>query len=349
MARVNRNRPIKVLIIDDSATMRGLMGHALERDPDLEVVGFAGDAYGAREAIKTLDPDVVTLDIEMPGMDGLTFLGKLMRLRPIPVVVVTSKTEHAEQIEVAALELGAAHCLFKPAGVAGTSLFEALPQKVKQAVEQDTKQAPASRDVVTDGEFDPRKVILLGASTGGVDALVSVLRFFPKTCPPVVIVQHMPEKFIPLFAQRLDSVCAPEVCIEQGGGRLEPGTVRIAAAGQHIRLGRNDPMVCMREDGQPVNGFRPSVDVLFQSAAERLGRRSVAALMTGMGRDGAKGLLAIRQAGGKTFAQDEATSVVYGMPRVAREMGAVDHPLPLHKISDALLDACRTSAVRKAS
>ncbi|MEM9838437.1 MAG: chemotaxis response regulator protein-glutamate methylesterase [Pseudomonadota bacterium] len=349
MSGVARKKPIRVLIIDDSATMRGLMGHALERDADLEVVGFAGDAYGAREAIKTLDPDVVTLDIEMPGMDGLTFLGKLMRLRPLPVVVVTSKTEHAEQIEIAALELGAAHCLFKPAGVAGTSLFKDLPQKVKQAAAEGGTSPQAPEPNVDQSSFDPRKAIFLGASTGGVDALISVLRNFPERCPPVVIVQHMPQKFLPLFAQRLNGSCAANVVVGRGGERLEIGKIIVAGAGQHLRLGRKDPMVCMAEDGPPVNGFRPSVDVLFESAAEGFGKRAVGGLLTGMGRDGAKGLLAIRNAGGLTIAQDEATSVVYGMPRMAVEMQAVDKTLPLPKIADALLGACAAAQIQQAS
>lgn len=344
-----QGRPIRVLVIDDSATMRGLMAHALEKDPELEVVGYAGDAYGAREAIKTLDPDVVTLDIEMPRMDGLTFLEKLMRLRPLPVVVVTSKTDAAEAIEVEALKLGAAHCLFKPAGMSGASLFGALPQKVKEAVAQGTQQAPEDRDSAGEEQFDPRRIITLGASTGGVDALVSVLRLFPKACPPVIIVQHMPERFIPLFAQRLNAVCAPSVHIATSGTRLEPGRILIAAAGSHVRLGRKDPFVCMVEDSPAVNGFKPSVDVLFHSAASALGKRAVAGLLTGMGRDGAAGLLAIRRAGGATLAQDEATSVVYGMPRVALEMKAVDRATPLPKIAGVLLDACRAGAVSQAS
>lgn len=349
MANGERKGPIRVLIIDDSATMRALMARALERDPDLEVVGYAGDAYGAREAIKTLDPDVVTLDIEMPRMDGLTFLERLMRLRPLPVVVVTSKTDAAEDIEVSALRLGAAHCLFKPAGMAGASLFDALPDKVKEAVEQGTAQAPAGRETGSTAGFDERKVIAVGASTGGVDALVSVLRQFPRTCPPTLIVQHMPEKFIPLFAQRLNSVCAPSVHIARAGMKLEPGRIIIAPAGQHLRLGRRDATICMLENTPAVNGFKPSVDVLFRSVAEAVGRHTVAALLTGMGRDGAQGLLAIRKAGGDTVAQDEATSVVYGMPRVAWEIGAASQRLPLDKIAPALLDPCRKSAMRDAS
>ncbi|GGY39287.1 protein-glutamate methylesterase/protein-glutamine glutaminase [Parvularcula lutaonensis] len=340
---------IRVLIIDDSATMRGLMAHALQKDPGIEVVGYAGDAYGAREAIKTLNPDVVTLDIEMPRMDGLTFLEKLMRLRPLPVVVVTSKTESAEEIEVSALKLGAAHCLFKPAGAAGASLFDALPGKIREAVQQGAEEAPSDRDSSVGSEINPKKRIFLGASTGGVDALVSVLRSFPRNCPPTMIVQHMPKKFIPLFAQRLNTLCAPTVQIARGGTKIEPGRILIAPAGEHMRLSRRDPDICILEDRPPVNGFRPSVDVLFKSAAEVVGKHCVAALLTGMGRDGADGLLSIRMAGGVTLAQDEETSVVWGMPRVAYELGAVDRPLPLRKIAASLLDPCRTPALRDAS
>ncbi|NRA30167.1 MAG: chemotaxis-specific protein-glutamate methyltransferase CheB [Parvularculaceae bacterium] len=328
--------------------MRGLMAHVINSDPDLEVIGYAGDAYGAREAIKTLDPDVVTLDIEMPRMDGLTFLEKLMRLRPLPVVVVTSKTDNAQEIEYSALSLGAAHCLFKPSGMSGIDLFDALPQKIKEAVDEGTKSVPQDRED-SEGEFDPRKLIVLGASTGGVDALISVLRLFPDDCPPVAIVQHMPEKFISLFVQRLNGVCAPSVSIARSGDRLERGRILVAAAGAHLRLSRKDPYVCMIDDGPAQNGFCPSVDVLFNSAAEHLGKRVVGGLLTGMGRDGAKGLKAIRDAGGATVAQDEATSVVYGMPRMAHECGAVDMTTPLPEISNILLSACRTLAAKRAS
>ncbi len=342
-------KPIRVLIIDDSATMRGLMDHAVSKDPDLEVVGYAADAYGAREAIKTLDPDVVTLDINMPRMDGLTFLEKLMRLRPIPVVVVTSQTESAEQIEGQALELGAAHCLFKPAGMTGASLFSALPGKLKDAVAwgADGKAKPSATG--PEEKFESSKMILLGASTGGVDALVAVLRTFPKNCPPTLIVQHMPPKFIDLFSHRLNSVCSPSVHIASHGSKPEAGRVLIAPAGQHMRLVDQGGLVCELEDTPPVNGFKPSVDVLFESGVELRGSKIVAALLTGMGRDGAKGLLQVREAGGFTVAQDEATSVVWGMPRVAYELGAVDTPMPLDDIAPAILDACRPKAAAKAS
>ncbi|MEM6748668.1 MAG: chemotaxis response regulator protein-glutamate methylesterase [Pseudomonadota bacterium] len=348
MADAGQKRPIRVLIIDDSATMRGLMDHALSKDPELEVIGYAADAYGAREAIKTLDPDVVTLDINMPRMDGLTFLEKLMRLRPIPVVVVTSQTEDAEQIEGEALQLGAAHCLFKPAGMTGASLFSALPEKLKDAVAwgADGKSKPSAAGA--EDKFESSKMILLGASTGGVDALVAVLRTFPKNCPPTLIVQHMPPKFIELFTHRLNSVCAPSVHIASHGSKPEAGRVLIAPAGQHMRLVDRGSMVCELEDTPPVNGFKPSVDVLFESGVELKGPRIVAALLTGMGRDGAKGLLQVKQAGGFTAAQDEETSVVWGMPRVAFELGAVDVPIPLNEIAPAVLGACRAKTASKA-
>ncbi|MCQ8184570.1 chemotaxis-specific protein-glutamate methyltransferase CheB [Parvularcula maris] len=340
-------RPVRVLIIDDSATMRALMAHALSKHDDIEVVGYAGDAYGAREAIKTLNPDVATLDIEMPGMDGLTFLEKVMRLRPLPVVVVTSKTENAEAIEQQALGLGAAHCLFKPAGASGLALFEALPQKIKDAAAstdefggQSCQQEPL---------FRPKKRIFLGASTGGVDALVSVLRQFPKNCPPTLVVQHMPEKFVKLFAQRLSSVCSARVLVAYSGAKIEPGRILIAPGDAHLRVSRKSPDIAMVEDRPPVNGFRPSVDVLFHSAADAFGSSAVAALLTGMGRDGAEGLLAIKKSGGSTVAQDEATSVVYGMPRMALELGAVERPIALGKIADAVLDPCRQSRLKNAS
>ncbi|MEM7741287.1 MAG: chemotaxis response regulator protein-glutamate methylesterase [Pseudomonadota bacterium] len=349
MEETGRKQTIRVLIIDDSATMRGLMDHALSKDPDLEVVGYAADAYGAREAIKTLDPDVVTLDINMPRMDGLTFLEKLMRLRPIPVVVVTSQTEDAEHIEGQALELGAAHCLFKPAGRTGAALFSALPSKLKDAVAMGTGSSAKSADAGCEHKFDSSKLILLGASTGGVDALVAVLRTFPKNCPPTLVVQHMPPKFIDLFTHRLNTVCTPSVHIASHGSKPEAGRVLIAPAGQHMRLVGRDTLMCELEDSPPVNGFKPSVDVLFESGVELRGAKVVAALLTGMGRDGAKGLLQVKEAGGFTAAQDEATSVVWGMPRVAFELGAVETPLPLDDIAPAVLDACRAKTVAKAS
>lgn len=348
MATESPKRPIRVLIIDDSATMRGLMAHALQKDPDLEVVGYAGDAYGAREAIKKLDPDVVTLDIEMPRMDGLTFLEKLMRLNPIPAVVVTSKTESMEEIEYSALQLGAAHCLFKPQGASGAALFAALPQKIKDAVEQGIGPKPKKRGGNTQ-QFDGRRAIFFGASTGGVDALVSVLKNFPRNCPPTMIVQHMPEKFIQLFAQRLNSVCEPDVKVAQPGMRIAPGTILIGPAGIHLRLSSKDSNLVVLEDTPPVHGFRPSVDILFKSAAEMFGKHAVGALLTGMGRDGAEGLLALRNVGAVTVAQDEKSSVVYGMPRVAFEMGAIDTPLPLDEIANAVLEPCRPQQLRNAS
>jgi two-component system chemotaxis response regulator CheB len=340
-------KPVRVLIIDDSATMRALMAHALSKHDDIEVVGYAGDAYGAREAIKTLNPDVATLDIEMPGMDGLTFLEKVMRLRPLPVVVVTSKTENAHAVEVEALRLGASHCLFKPAGVAGLSLFEALPQKIKDAAA--TEAGGGADEASAEVDFRPKKRIVLGASTGGVDALVSVLRHFPRNCPPTLVVQHMPEKFVKIFAQRLGSVCAASVGVAHSGATIEPGRVLLAPGSAHLRISRKNPGVVIVEDTAPVNGFRPSVDVLFHSAAEVFGASTTAALLTGMGRDGAQGLLAIRNASGFTVAQDEATSVVWGMPRMALEMGAVDKTHPIDEIAATVLNACRQPAMSSAS
>jgi two-component system chemotaxis response regulator CheB len=239
--------------------------------------------------------------------------------------------------------------MFKPAGMNASSLFDALPERIRDAVARGTNAAPGVKAKLDEENFDERKIICLGASTGGVDALVTVLRLFPRNCPPTLIVQHMPHKFIPLFAQRLNTVCPPSVAVATTGAEIRPGRVLVAPAGQHLRLSRRNPGVCMVEDRPAVNGFKPSVDVLFHSAADIMGEATVAALLTGMGRDGADGLLAIRRSGGVTFAQDEATSVVWGMPRVAAEIGAVDRPLPLGKIAGAVLNACRAAAVQKSA
>ena len=340
---------VGVLVVDDSATMRGLIAAALKRDPDIEVLGFANDPIEAREQIKKLNPDVVTLDIEMPKMNGLEFLEKIMRLRPTPVVMVSTLTQAGADVTLEALELGAVDCVGKPVGgVTAAEAFGELTLKVKAAAKARVKPysgptAPAERD----RDYRASDVILaIGSSTGGVEALMTILATFPETCPPTVVTQHMPATFTKSFAARLDRISGATVTEARDGDRLQQGHVYIAPGGdQHMEvLSASHPVIRLRA-GEPVNGHRPSVDVLFDSVA-KLNRHAVGVILTGMGRDGAKGLLAMRQAGGRTLGQDEATSVVYGMPKASFELGAVERQLPLHRLSTAILDLCADPAAR---
>lgn len=341
----------RVLVVDDSATMRGLITSVLSSDPSIEVVGQAGDAMEARAAIKQLDPDVVTLDIEMPNMNGLEFLEKIMTLRPMPVIMVSTLTHRGAQATLAALETGAFDCIGKPAP-GDTAPFAGLIETVKAAARSQrhkhrTAPAPAIEASKSAAfQYTPsRKIIAIGASTGGVEALIQVLSKFPENCPPTVITQHMPAAFTKSFAQRLDRVCKPRVKEAEDGDRLEIGRVYLAPGGeQHLEIGNANAPSCRLVDREPVNGHRPSVDVLFNSVASLAGGRSVGVILTGMGRDGARGLLAMRQAGATTIGQNENTSVVYGMPRVAYELGAVATQLPLNDIGEEIL---RSTTTRK--
>ncbi|MGC1301029.1 MAG: chemotaxis response regulator protein-glutamate methylesterase [Caulobacteraceae bacterium] len=339
---MNRTR---VLIVDDSATMRSLIAAVLRRDPELEVIGQAADPLEARQAIKTLDPDVITLDVEMPNMNGLDFLEKIMRLRPMPVVMVSTLTARGAEATLEALELGAVDCVAKPS-TAGMHAFDDLADKVKAAArakvrplgDAPPRQAPM-RDFTSNGS-----VLALGSSTGGVEALIAILSHFPANCPPTVITQHMPATFTKSFADRLNRLCAPEVREATEGALLNPGHVYIAPGGEaHLEIGGSDQLRCRVRPGEPVNGHRPSVDVLFSSVARTVGARAVGVILTGMGRDGARGLLAMREAGARTLGQDEPSSIVYGMPKVAFEIGAVERQLPLDRMAAEIL---RTASVR---
>lgn len=334
---------IGVLVVDDSATMRGLIGAALKRDPEIEVLGFANDPLEAREQIKKLNPDVVTLDVEMPKMNGLEFLEKIMRLRPTPVVMVSTLTQAGADVTLAALELGAVDCIGKPVGgVTAQEAFAELTVKVKAAARARVKPyagpvAPAERD----GNYKASDCVLaIGSSTGGVEALMTILANFPASCPPTVITQHMPATFTKSFAARLDKISGAHVTEAKDGDRLLPGHVYVAPGGdQHMEVaGVSQPVVRLRA-GEPVNGHRPSVDVLFESVA-KLNRPSVGVILTGMGRDGAAGLLTMRKSGARTLGQDESSSVVYGMPRVAFEMGAVERQYGLSRMGPAILNLC---------
>jgi two-component system, chemotaxis family, protein-glutamate methylesterase/glutaminase len=343
----------RVLVVDDSATMRGLITAVLNSDPDVNVVGQASDALEARDAIKRLNPDVVTLDIEMPNMNGLEFLDKIMRLRPMPVIMVSTITHRGAEASLAALEIGAFDCVGKPAP-GDPRPFGDLADKVKAAARSRRQFVPSAdngamrmaKQPATVGDFRAgRKIIAIGSSTGGVEALIAVLQKFPVNCPPTVITQHMPSTFTKSFAERLHRLCAPVVEEATDGARLEVGKIYLAPGGErHLMVTNASAPCCRLVERDPVNGHRPSVDVLFDSVAELAGRNAVGVILTGMGRDGAAGLLKMRYAGAKTLGQDEKTCVVYGMPRVAFELGAVETQLPLSLIGEEIL---KITAARK--
>jgi two-component system chemotaxis response regulator CheB len=340
--------PARVLVVDDSATMRGLITAVLSSDPDVSVIGQAGDALEAREAIKKLNPDVLTLDIEMPNMNGLEFLDKIMRLRPMPVIMVSTLTHRGADATLAALEIGAFDCVGKPQP-GDARPFADLAEKVKAAARAQRRQyiqpAPVTPPPAVADFRVGRKIVAIGSSTGGVEALIAVLQKFPANCPPTVITQHMPPTFTKSFADRLNRLCAPVVQEATDGARLEIGKIYLAPGGErHLQVVNAHAPCCRLIEQDPVNGHRPSVDVLFDSVAELAGRNAVGVILTGMGRDGAAGLLKMRHAGARTLGQNEKTCVVYGMPRVAHELGAVEQQLPLNAIGEEIL---KMTAARK--
>lgn len=344
---------VRVLVVDDSALVRRILSDALSKHDDIEVVGTATDPYVARERIVQLRPDVITLDIEMPRMDGLSFLSKLMKHFPIPVVVVSSLTQENSETALRALALGAVDVIAKPgSSLAAADIVDELAQAVRTASHarvvkraEPTDTAPVfTRPAIATIE-STHKLIALGASTGGTQALERVLRSFPVDAPATVIVQHMPEHFTASFAKRLDTVCAMSVREAKDGDYLAPGLALVAPGGKHLIVQASGARWVARvKDGPKVHHQRPAVDVTFQSVARAAGRNAVAALLTGMGADGAKGMLAMREAGAYTVAQDEASCVVYGMPREAVKLGAAVEVLPLDHVADALLHAVRTPA-----
>jgi two-component system chemotaxis response regulator CheB len=324
---------IKVLIVDDSALIRSVMSEIVNLQPDMEVVGVAPDPLVARELIKKTNPDVLTLDVEMPKMDGLDFLEKLMRLRPMPVLMVSSLTERGSEITMRALELGAVDFVTKPKISIQTGMreyTELITDKLRAAsrarIKPRSVQAgaaapvlPQLRSPLTSSE----KLIIIGASTGGTEAIREFLMQMPSDCPGILIAQHMPEGFTSSFAKRLDSLCKISVREAVGGERVLPGHAYIAPGHSHLLLARSGANYMTRiEQSEPVNRHRPSVDVLFRSAAESAGKNAVGVILTGMGKDGAAGMLEMKNAGAHTFAQDEATCVVFGMPREAIALGA---------------------------
>ena len=344
--------PVRVLVVDDSAVMRQLLTTLLSADPEIEVVGSAPDPHVARERIKELNPDVVTLDVEMPRMDGLTFLRKIMTLRPTPVVMVSTLTQAGAEVTLEALEIGAVDFIAKPThdlANARDGLAVELQTKVKVAARTRVglrRAAAAERPVRaqrTRGGVE--KIVMVGASTGGVEALKALLMGLPADCPPTLITQHMPPRFTAAFAERLNRECPMKVSEATHDEPIEHGHVYIAPGAHHLQLGRRGPRhVCLLSDAPPVSGHRPSVDVLFHSAAQVAGAAAVGVILTGMGKDGADGMLAMRKAGAVTLGQDEDSSLIYGMPRVAFERGAVMRQYPLSHMADAILDACETGA-----
>lgn len=340
---------IRVLVVDDSATMRGLIAATLASEPGIEVVGQAQDPLQAREAIKALDPDVVTLDVEMPNMNGLDFLERLMRLRPTPVVMVSTLTARGAEASLHALELGAVDCVAKPSSDGGAG-FRRLAETVKAAASARLRASRAAPNPPNTGDYAPDgRLLAIGSSTGGVEALMTLIERMPRNCPPTVITQHMPATFTHSFAQRMDRVCAARVSEAVDGDPIEAGRIYLApGGGQHLLVDGKSKLRCRLVESDPVNGHRPSVDVLFASVARAAGGRSVGAILTGMGRDGAAGLLAMRHAGAETLGQDEATCVVYGMPKAAFEIGAVERQLPLERLAQHILNTTNANRSGKA-
>ncbi|WP_206861711.1 protein-glutamate methylesterase/protein-glutamine glutaminase [Lysobacter changpingensis] len=338
--------PIRVLVVDDSALVRQLMTQLLEADPGIQVVGSAADPYIARDKIKQLEPDVLTLDVEMPRMDGLTFLRNLMRLRPMPVVMVSTLTERGAQVTLDALALGAVDFIAKPKLDVARGLTEyagLLIEKVKQAAK--ARVVPPSPARVAEASAMPavayrttHRLIAIGASTGGTEAIREVLSQMPADAPATVIAQHIPGAFSAPFADRLDRHSRMTVIHVERDQELLPGHAYVAPGGRHLRVFRSGARWhCRLGDDDPVRRHRPSVDALFDSVAEHVGANASAALLTGMGDDGARGLLALRKAGAATIAQDEASSVVWGMPGAAVALGAAQETVPLSLVAQKLL------------
>jgi two-component system chemotaxis response regulator CheB len=338
-------RKHRVLIVDDSASMRHLIASVLLDTDDIEVVGQAADALEAREAIKKLNPDVVTLDVEMPKMNGIEFLEKLMRLRPTPVIMVSNFTSSGGDLTVKALAMGAVDCIGKPQP-GDKALFAGLTDKIRVAADVRFRP-PAAHDKLDPGRragepdtgYKPDgSIVAMGSSAGGVEALSAVLEGFPKNCPPILITQHMPEMFTKSLAARLDRLCDAHVSEAVDGAPLDIGHIYVAPGGAaHLTISGVGPYRCRLVKSDLVSGHRPSVDVLFQSVAKVIGKGAVGVILSGMGRDGADGLLAMRKAGARTIGQDATSSFIYGMPRTAHEAGGVERQLPLKKIGSEIL------------
>jgi two-component system, chemotaxis family, protein-glutamate methylesterase/glutaminase len=351
-------RPIRVLIVDDSALVRSLLTDILKADRGIEVVGCAGDAHVAREKIKQLNPDVLTLDVEMPKMDGITFLRNLMRLRPMPVVMVSSLTERGADVTLDALAIGAVDYLSKPKIDLAATLKdygEELIEKIRIASKASVRALDPRRvaelavrpshtaDAVLPKAATPRqlrtteRIIAIGASTGGTEAIKQVLMELPPDSPGVVIAQHIPKAFSTPFAKRMNECCQVTVYEAEDGQQLLAGHAYIAPGDRHLMVVRDGTRYVLRlDDGVPVNRHKPSVDVLFRSVAQNAGRNAIGVILTGMGKDGARGLKEMLEAGSTTIAQDEASSVVWGMPGEAVALGAAQHVVALESVASRI-------------
>ena len=356
----------RVLVVDDSALVRSLLAGIINRQPDMECVGAANDPLIAREMIRELNPDVLTLDIEMPRMDGIDFLGRLMRLRPMPVVMISTLTERGAEVTMKALELGAVDFVSKPRigvvdglGELSTQIVEKIRIAASAHIKR-TPTAPASgrsgtvakpagdRPLATlVGRVSTEKLVFIGASTGGTEAIKDVLVQLPADFPAIVITQHMPPGFTTSFAARLNGLCRISVGEAVNGERLLPGHAYIAPGGTQFRVDRSGAnYVAVVEDGEPVNRHKPSVEVLFKSAAKIAGRNAFGIMLTGMGNDGARAMKEMKDAGSYNIVQNEATCVVFGMPKEAIAHGAADEVLPLSDIAGALIAKLNSSGDR---
>lgn len=348
---------IKVLIVDDSALMRGLLSEVIGMAPDIEVVGTAPDPIAAREMIKALNPDVLTLDVEMPKMDGLEFLSRLMKLRPMPVIMISSLTARGSEVTLQALELGAVDFVAKPQAGNSAQLQgygEEIRDKIRAAYGSGKARgvkpgatAAGIQGASVEGMLPARclaeKVIAIGASTGGTEAIKTVLSALPAEMPPIVMVQHMPETFTPSFAQRLNTLSKLTVLEAKGGELLQAGHAYLAPGHSHMRVRRKGGgYVTELLTTEPVNRHRPAVDVLFSSVATEVGANALGVILTGMGRDGAQGMLEMHQAGAWNIGQDKESCVVYGMPRAAAEINALDDVAPLSSIAARLVARLRS-------
>jgi two-component system, chemotaxis family, protein-glutamate methylesterase/glutaminase len=342
----NQARRIRVLVVDDSALMRQLLTHILGSDREIEVAGTAPDPLLARDKIKELNPDVLTLDLEMPRMDGLTFLEKLMALRPMPVLVVSTLTQKGADAALRALELGAVDYVAKPRvdiqnGVCelGAELIAKVKAAAVARISARRRAETSAKPIVFDHKLSTEgRIVAIGASTGGVEALQQLLTGLPANIPATLITQHMPPGFTASFAKRLDGRCAMSVSEAIDGARALPGHVYIAPGNVHLELVRSGAhYFCRLQDGPRVSGHKPSVDVLFNSFAAVAGKNAVGVILTGMGSDGAAGLLRMRQAGARTLGQDESSCLIYGMPKAAKLLGAVETEFPLSRIPKEIM------------
>ena len=348
---------IRVLVIDDSALMRKVLSEIINKEPDMEAVGTAPDPIIAREMIRNLNPDVLTLDIEMPRMDGLDFLERLMRLRPMPVVMVSTLTERGSEAAFRSMELGAVDFVAKPRMGATNGIEDyavEISDKIRAAAAARIGRLPlASRPAVKSVQrplphrlTSTEKIVVIGASTGGTEAIKDVLVEMPADAPGILVTQHMPEGFTRSFAARLDGLCKVAVKEAEDGERVLPGHAYIAPGHSHLLLRKSGAnYVTQLSQSEPVNRHRPSVDVLFHSAAECAGKNVIGIILTGMGKDGAAGMLELRRAGAYTYAQDKDSCVVYGMPREAVALGAVEEVLPLGAIAGAVLERLYSAGV----